>query len=283
MMSECIYRFAEQPKQKNPKKKIYRSKYDPNGPLIGSTFGLHGTTAIDGRGVHDLKKVRVLQHVHLALLQFRCSSPDSHTLHPSQNHVVIASFGLQPEAPDPKSFLRKGSRATNIPTVEHHNRTKEPHKPSVPSRNDKPVQGLKNSKDFVTCNAVEAINSNPKKRMDEEVRLHEEYGKVPAYLDSVKAAMEQEKQLIDMYVAEQSGRPKTEESEVMDEAERIQLINMLKQRWDGVNSVYQKYCHKVTLDTPGEIKRKAAQEAELKQLEDDIEKLSRPGPLLIRK
>eukprot|EP00970_Alexandrium_tamarense_P011842 scaffold2578_cov197-Alexandrium_tamarense.AAC.8 len=254
-MSECIYRFAEQPKQKNPKKKIYRSKYDPNGPLIGSTFGLHGTTAIDGRGVHDLKK----------------------------NHVVIASFGLQPEAPDPKSFLRKGSRATNIPTVEHHNRTKEPHKPSVPSRNDKPVQGLKNSKDFVTCNAVEAINSNPKKRMDEEVRLHEEYGKVPAYLDSVKAAMEQEKQLIDMYVAEQSGRPKTEESEVMDEAERIQLINMLKQRWDGVNSVYQKYCHKVTLDTPGEIKRKAAQEAELKQLEDDIEKLSRPGPLLIRK
>ena len=69
----------------------------------------------------------------------------------------------------------------------------------------------------------------------------------------------------------------------MGNAERVELNNKLKQRWDDVNSIYQKYCHKVMLDTPGEIKRKASQEAELKQLEHDIEMLSRPGPLMIRK
>lgn len=56
-MSECIYKFVEQPQPKKPKKQIYRSKYDPNGPLIGSTFCMHGTTAVDGKGFHSLKKV----------------------------------------------------------------------------------------------------------------------------------------------------------------------------------------------------------------------------------
>ena len=57
-MSECIYKFVEQPQQKKPKKQIYRSKYDPNSPLIGSTFCMQGTTAVDGKGFHSLKKVR---------------------------------------------------------------------------------------------------------------------------------------------------------------------------------------------------------------------------------
>ena len=32
-MSESIYKFVEQPQRKQPKKQIYRSKYDPNSPL----------------------------------------------------------------------------------------------------------------------------------------------------------------------------------------------------------------------------------------------------------
>lgn len=57
MATECIYQFVQQEKAKSPKKKIYRSKYDPNGPLIGSTFGMHGTNAVNGKGFHELKKV----------------------------------------------------------------------------------------------------------------------------------------------------------------------------------------------------------------------------------
>lgn len=57
MATECIYQFVQQEKAKSPKKKIYRSKYDPNGPLIGSTLGMHGTNAVNGKGFHELKKV----------------------------------------------------------------------------------------------------------------------------------------------------------------------------------------------------------------------------------
>lgn len=193
-----------------------------------------------------------------------------------------ASFGRKSEAPNPKIFLRKGSHATNIPLVEHHNRQKDFHKPPVPSRDDRPVKGFKTSKNFVNSNALEVINSSPKTRKSDEVRLHDEYGKVPSYLSSVKAAIEHEKKIVETFVAEQYGPSEAEDTQVMDETERIYLINKLKQRWDDVNSVYQKNCHKVMLDTPGEIKRKASQEAELKQLEKDIEMLSRPGPLWIR-
>jgi hypothetical protein len=58
-MSESIYKFVEQPKPEEPKKEIYRSKCDPKGPLIGSTFCMQGTTAVDGKGFHSLKKVGV--------------------------------------------------------------------------------------------------------------------------------------------------------------------------------------------------------------------------------
>jgi hypothetical protein len=197
---------------------------------------------------------------------------------------VNSSFGLISEAPNPKTYLRKGTRATKIPLVEQHPviRNKESYKPPVPSRNDKPLQGLTTDKNYITCNAIEAINSIPKQMKGGEVRLHDEYGKVPSYLSSIKATIEHEKRLVEMYVAEQCGSSKEEEIQTMDDTERWELINRLKQRWDDVNSVYQKYCHKVLLDTPGEIKRKASQEAELKQLEEYIEKLSRPGPLVIK-
>ena len=73
---ECIYNFVEQTQPQKPKKSIYRSKYDPNGPLIGSTFGMHGTTVVDGKGFHSLK----------------------------QNHVVISSFGRESEVSAKKRF-----------------------------------------------------------------------------------------------------------------------------------------------------------------------------------
>jgi len=56
-MTESIYKFVEEPKPPKPKKEIYKSKYDPKGPLIGSTFCMQGTTVVDGKGFHSLKKV----------------------------------------------------------------------------------------------------------------------------------------------------------------------------------------------------------------------------------
>mmetsp|Transcript_10251 Transcript_10251/g.15483 ORF Transcript_10251/g.15483 Transcript_10251/m.15483 type:complete len:264 (-) Transcript_10251:28-819(-) len=262
-MSECIYNFVEQTQPEKVKKPIYRSKYDPNGPLIGSTLGMHGTTAVDGRGFHSLKK----------------------------NHVVISSFGRKSDAPNPKTFLRKGTREhrneENIPSVENHNHSKVRLKPQVPTRNDKACLKPASKKNYITSNALEAIRGKPKKRKGGESQhmAREDYGKVPAYLANVKAKIEKEKELVEMYVAEQNGNPSEEEDddvEMMDEGERRELINSLKKKWDTVNASYHKMAHKAVFDTPSEVKRKVAHEEELKQLENDIEMLSRDGPIFIK-
>jgi hypothetical protein len=58
--TESILNLIPQPKRGEQKKQIYRSKYDPKAPLTGSTFGLHGTTVTVGKGINDLKKVRLV-------------------------------------------------------------------------------------------------------------------------------------------------------------------------------------------------------------------------------
>jgi len=57
-MQESIYNLIPKPSPEYPEKLRYKSIHDPNAPLVGSTFGLHGTTEIIGKGVHELKKVR---------------------------------------------------------------------------------------------------------------------------------------------------------------------------------------------------------------------------------
>ena len=59
-VEESIYNLISKSKINECKKEQYRSKHNPNAPLVGSTFGLHGTTEIMGKGVHELKKVSVL-------------------------------------------------------------------------------------------------------------------------------------------------------------------------------------------------------------------------------
>ena len=165
----------------------------------------------------------------------------------------------------------------------------EHNKPPVPSRNDKPLMAVKTTRNYISSNALEVIRSEPKKRKGDEPRYtqREDYGKVPAYLANVKAEIENEKALVELYVTEEQngGNPVQEEDgdvEMMDEGERRELIANLKQRWDDVNASYHKMAHKAVNDTPSEAKRKASQEAELKTLERDIEMLSREGPLYIR-
>jgi hypothetical protein len=147
--------------------------------------------------------------------------------------------------------------------------------------------GIKTSKNYITANAIEAIIQEPKRIAKEEQNFLEKssYGKVPSYLNRVKDDIDNEKQIIESCVHKQqkSKDEKIVESQYveMDERDRQELLNALKEKWDFVNSKYQKICHRVAIDSLGDINRKEEQEAELQQLEDDIEKLSKPGKLYI--
>jgi hypothetical protein len=111
----------------------------------------------------------------------------------------------------------------------------------------------------------------------------EDYGKIPEYLSHVKEEVRRENEMIDKYVKEQMGQTEKEADryEEMSNEEREDLVNALKTKWDAVNTKYQRITHLVRLDTMGQLRRKEQMEAELKQLEYDIEKLTRNGPVLI--
>ncbi|EGB06203.1 hypothetical protein AURANDRAFT_15245, partial [Aureococcus anophagefferens] len=153
-------------------------------------------------------------------------------------------------------------------------------KSAVPRRTEKPVMGLKTSKNFITANAVEAILQVPtvKYTAEPDYLKKADYAQVPAYLGQVKEEIRRENEMIDAYVKEQMGlntEEKEDLSELLADDERSRLISALKRKWDAVNAKYQKMTHNVNLDTVGKVKRKESMEKELKQLEADIGKLEK--------
>lgn len=62
---------------------------------------------------------------------------------------------------------------------------------------------------------------------------------------------------------------------LMDESEKLELIAALKKKWEVVHKEYQTLTHKNKLDTIGLKDKYENCERELKQLEQDIQKLSK--------
>lgn len=83
----------------------------------------------------------------------------------------------------------------------------------------------------------------------------EDYGKVPAYLSQVKEEIRRENEMIETYIKRQD-RPASDEREgfaVLTDAERIELIDALKAKWDAIHANYQKITHLVVLDSLGQV------------------------------
>jgi hypothetical protein len=219
-----------------------------SAPITGSTFGCRGTTRLPGAGVLEKK--------------------DGAFFGP--NHVVPRKAPVKKDTSSGGTFTYEDKRM-----------------PGLPNRNERPVMGIKTNKNFITANAVEAILQAPRSLESKELNYlqKEDYGKVPEYLGQVREEIKRENEMIDKYVKEQMGIADevVEEFEEMPDGERHELIRQLKAKWDSVNAKYQKITHLVQLDTAGQVRRKEQLEGALKTLETDINKLSRPGPVLLKK
>lgn len=180
------------------------------------------------------------------------------------------------------STERKSPDNTLGGSFRYQDRMKDP----IPPKDDRPIMGITTSKNFITANAVEAILQAPRRPPQKELNYlkKEDYGKVPAYLTQVKEEIRRENEMIERYVKEQMGEvERTPESfEELDEYERQQLLEELKTKWDHVNAKYQRTTHLVKLDTTGQVRRKEQLEAELSQLEHDIERLQRASTVLVK-
>merc|ERR1712194_753609 len=149
--------------------------------------------------------------------------------------------------------------------------------PAVPKHDDKsPPVNLVSSKNFIVSNAVENILAQPKKTATgaKDYIKKEDYGKVPKYLTHIKNDIEDEFTYIKA-LQEQQIELSRSRVKPMEEDERVKLIEGLKSRWEQVNNEYQGMTHLTSLDTVGKMKKKEKFEAELSQIEKDIERLNK--------
>lgn len=209
---------------------------------------------------------------------------------PGAGHIVKKDGAMwgPSKISSPKSLSSSGSPNAKSESCDQEPfHFSDPRKAPIPNKYERPIMGIKTSKNFVTANAVEAILQVP--RVTEVGELNylkkEDFGKIPQYLTQVKEEIKRENEMIAKYVKEQMGEIDREPDlyeEISDE-ERGQLISDLKQKWADTNAKYQRITHLVLLDTAGQIRRKEAFERELDVIEKDIEKLTRHGPVLIKK
>jgi hypothetical protein len=254
-MSESIYNLIPYEYEEQKKPKVFKPHKPSSFQKIpNSTFGCHGSTRPLGAGMVTKKSGALFG--------------------PPQNEYMIK---------------KEASGSVNAHTAESFASSKytsDERRPRVPRRDEKPIMGITTSKNYITANAVEAILQVPKQYEKPELNYlkKEEYGKKPAYLDQVKDEIRRENEMIEKYVKEQMGE--IEEAPVvyeqMSDEEAVELLIALKNKWTAVNREYQKITHLVLLDTTGQVRRKEQYEAELTQLEKDIDKLSRASSILIK-
>lgn len=162
-------------------------------------------------------------------------------------------------------------------------------KPQVPAKDDRPILAAKGTKDYVVSNALENILAIPPQRPSEpDYRHKEDYGRVPEYLDVVKQEVKEEKELFDTMLAQAELQEREDHGEAvarrMPDEEREELLEALKAKWDDVNEEYQKISHQTISSsnaTIGQIRKKEDCEKQLDQLEKDIERLSKKGPIFV--
>lgn len=251
-MNETIYNLVPREYVIPEKPPMHKSKHNPQQNLTGSTFGCHGSTRLPGAGLVVKKEASLF-------------GPKEHT-----NTGYLKKKTV--ELPPPET-VERSSKYSSV-------------KPAVVKASDRPVMGIRTTKNFITANAVEAILAAPRvpPSSKSDYKNKDDYGKVPEYLVKVKEEIRRENEMIDRYIKDRMGVQERdpEHLEEMPEHERQELIAQLKAKWDSVNASYQRMTHMTRLDTCGKMKRKEGCEQSLKELEANIEKLSRPGPIYIK-
>ncbi|KAJ4454452.1 putative flagellar associated protein [Paratrimastix pyriformis] len=186
-----------------------------------------------------------------------------------------ASFGPgQTLATSPKDFLRRTGR--DLPEVRQFRYDDSEvggRKPPVPTRVEEPIHGLTTQKNFITTNAVDTIFAVPRKPPERDFRYTNRpgYGEVPRYITKIKSEIARERSFFDDLQQTQTAQEE-EKMKVLSEEERQEIISGLRARWAQLNKEYQTISF--TLDTPAKRQRKERYEAQMAQVERDIEKIA---------
>lgn len=157
---------------------------------------------------------------------------------PVMEKKAFGMMGREVPKPNPSEFMKAGSKTTNIklPAPKAFIRDEEK-KPGVPTREEKPIYGLKTSKNYITANAVENILQAPRRLAGSEAKFtdKEDYGRVPEYLQRIKQERKEEDDFITHI---QQVRREQTGMKILPEEERLKILGGLKDRWTELNKQY---------------------------------------------
>jgi len=266
-MSESIYNLIPQPVPPVPPVDRYKSKHSGDKPPTFSTFGLAGTSKPGYKNIAGAEAMMLEGHHGF-----------------KKPH---ATMGTLNNANKPSELLKRGTGGgggaadanANMSTAAFKYSDKM--RPNLPSKEElkQVTMSMKKTdpKNFITSNAVENILAVPKREEEGVDWLKKpHFGTIPPYLQKIKQEIADEYEYIKSMQQQQAddGPPGMR---TLPEDERMELMNALKTKWDAVNKTYQgsSVLSLQSLDTIGKVKRKEMYEAQLAQIEKDIEKLSK--------
>lgn len=248
---------------------MHRSKHSPHIPPTASTFHQRSTTVPQTSNLAGQAQEKIISDK----VSRTFGKPNGMSANfPEQFHREKKNTTVQP------LHVVKRER----PELLKPSQIKAKSKPAVPAAEEAPpVMNSATSKNFIVANAVETILAEPKKVSQgaRDYLRKEDYGRVPKYLQHIKKDIDQEYEYI-RTLQEQRDEMMRPQVQALDEGERQQIIAGLKAKWEHVNSEYQATTHLTKLDTMGKMKRKEKWEAELSQIEKDIERLSKRNILV---
>lgn len=255
---ESIYNLIPPEEYKATKGKLYKSKHSPGVAPTGSTFCLKTTSK---PGVSNLNGEVEPQ---------------------GSNHTNLGGSShwgkkLGEAKPQPTTFMKKNDAVTRTAgKTKGEFAGKEKRRPPVPKKEEKPIMGLTSDKNYIVANAVENILAAPKVKENNGIDYSKkkDYGQIPKYLQKIKKEIDQEYELVrEMQMDEEQQKDK--EKFLLPDDEREELIAALKKKWEVVHKTYQEITHVQKIDTVGLRRKKENCESELKQIEKDIEKLTK--------
>jgi len=261
---ESIYNIIPPKIVVQEKPPMYKSKHSGTVPPTASTFHSGGGThpsVSNLAGDHDNKPVGDKVSRTMGKVPGTSKNdPTSHLKGQSKAQPVKSLSQVKKDAPDQL-----------VPS-----KLKPKLKPGIPDKQEAPVMNLVTSKNFVVANAVETILAAPKNVSlgGRDYLKKADYGRTPSYLSHIKNDIKEEMDYIELLQRQQAEVSSSQVKPLMED-ERASLINGLKAKWEQVNTEYQATTHITKLDTIGKTKRKEKYEAELSQIEKDIEKLNR--------
>lgn len=143
-------------------------------------------------------------------------------------------------------------------------------KPPIPKTDEQPIMGLSSHVNFVDENRRQVVNFRQKKVEETYNPLKKkDYGKVPAYLNSIRALLKEDANRLQQSAVISNAKTTFEKYELPAD-ELASLKAGLLQRHAEVTREYQGMAHKTKFASDFIVRKKERYEKELMQIEKDL-------------